>query len=418
MNLPWLTVRLGDAGEWLSGGTPSKKNAAFWTGTIPWVSPKDMKVLRIGDAIDHVSNDAIGNGTRLVPENTILMVVRGMILAHTFPVAMTTSPVAFNQDVKALRVADIFKPDFVLYWLQSEAHNVLRQTDVSNHGTRRLPTERLFAMQVPVPPFPEQRKIAAILLSVDEAIEKTEAVIEQLRVVKKAMMQELLTRGLPGRHTRFKKTEIGEVPKDWEVVKLGELARFVTSGSRGWKKYYADEGALFIRSQNVRSGFLDFTDLRHVQPPAGVEGSRTAVNSSDLLITITGNSVGNVAVVPSDWTTDAYVSQHVGLVRIGRAKLAAFAAWYFAPGAPGNAQILAAQYGQSKPGLNLTNLRNFTFPVPHEEELWSLNARLDSVQLRIHTEKTTVTSLQRAKSALMSVLLSGEVRVTPDEDAA
>ena len=83
--------------------------------------------------------------------------------------------------------------------------------------------------RVPIllPPLPEQRKIAAILSSVDEVIEKTEAVIEQLQVVKKAMMQELLTRGLPGRHTRFKQTEIGEIPEEWEVNggDLAELRR-------------------------------------------------------------------------------------------------------------------------------------------------------------------------------------------------
>ena len=73
-----------------------------------------------------------------------------------------------------------------------------------------------------VPPLGEQRKIAAILSSVDEAIEATQAVIDQLQVVKKAMMAELLTRGLPGRHTKFKMTEIGEIPEAWEVRPVGE----------------------------------------------------------------------------------------------------------------------------------------------------------------------------------------------------
>ena len=64
------------------------------------------------------------------------------------------------------------------------------------------------------PLLAEQRKIAAILSSVDDAIEKTQAVIDQVQVVKRGLMQELLTRGLPGRHTRFKQTEIGEIPED------------------------------------------------------------------------------------------------------------------------------------------------------------------------------------------------------------
>ena len=86
--------------EW---GHPSKDNPDFWSGT-PLVSPKDMKAARLGDAIDHVSNAAVGNGTRLVPSDTLLMVVRGMILAHTFPVALTTSEVTFNQDIRRCRL--------------------------------------------------------------------------------------------------------------------------------------------------------------------------------------------------------------------------------------------------------------------------------------------------------------------------
>ena len=74
-----------------------------------------------------------------------------------------------------------------------------------------------------MPPLPEQRKIAAILSSVDDAIEKTQAVIDQVQAVKRGLMQELLTRGLPGRHTRFKQTEIGEIPESWELLSLGQL---------------------------------------------------------------------------------------------------------------------------------------------------------------------------------------------------
>ena len=96
------------------------------------------------------------------------------------------------------------------------------------------------------PSLREQRKIAAILSSVDDAIEKTQAVIDQVQVVKRGLMQELLTRGLPGRHTRFKQTEIGEVPRS-----LGRsVARSIRShsgGSRGWAKRFrdSDDSALF-----------------------------------------------------------------------------------------------------------------------------------------------------------------------------
>lgn len=99
----------------------------------------------------------------------------------------------------------------------------------STHNTIYMPVFK--DLQILLPPLPEQRKIAAILSSVDATIEKTEAVIEQLRVVKKAMMQELLTRGIPGRHRRFKETEIGVVPEEWTEFRLEDIAETYSGGT-------------------------------------------------------------------------------------------------------------------------------------------------------------------------------------------
>ena len=128
----------------------------------------------------------------------------------------------------------------------------------------------------------------------------------------------------------YKRTEVGVIPEDWNVEPIAELSEFITSGSRGWAKYYSDEGPLFIRSQNVRDGCLDFTDRQSVLPPTGSEGSRTQVRRNDLLITITGNSVGNVAWIDRD-LGEAYISQHVGLVRLLDASLAEFACRFLSP---------------------------------------------------------------------------------------
>ncbi|RLA47450.1 MAG: hypothetical protein DRQ97_05990 [Gammaproteobacteria bacterium] len=111
----------------------------------------------------------------------------------------------------------------------------------------------------------------------------------------------------------YKQSEVGMVPEDWRTARLGYMSAFITSGSRGWAKYYSDSGALFVRSQNVRNGHLDLADRQYVTPPRGSEGNRTRLILGDLLITITGNSVGNVAMVEQE-LGEAYISQHVGLV--------------------------------------------------------------------------------------------------------
>jgi type I restriction enzyme S subunit len=189
----WRMIAVGSAGEWYSGGTPSKAEPRYWSGTIPWVSPKDMKRLRLSDAIDHVSEEAIGNGTRLVPEHTIFVVVRGMILSHSFPVAITERAMTFNQDMKALCPSKDFDPEFLLYWLLSKRDHVLALIADSSHGTKRLPTDEFFAMPVPVPPLEEQKEIASGLRSIDAAIQVHREEVEATRSLKAGLLDALLS---------------------------------------------------------------------------------------------------------------------------------------------------------------------------------------------------------------------------------
>ncbi|HAS26373.1 restriction endonuclease subunit S [Vibrio splendidus] len=159
----WDLVTLRQLGRWQSGGTPSKKNPSYWDGNIPWFSPKDMKTQELVRSLLNVTEDGANNGTRLVPENTIMFVVRGMILAHTFPVGITHQESTFNQDMKALQVSEEFEPRFVLHWLKANAKKFLNKVSASSHGTCRLGSEIFDEIIVPKPPISEQRIIASKL---------------------------------------------------------------------------------------------------------------------------------------------------------------------------------------------------------------------------------------------------------------
>lgn len=208
-----------------------------------------------------------------------------------------------------------------------------------------------------------------------------------------------------------KKTEVGAIPQDWSVELLGDLAEFVTSGSRGWAEFYSDSGALFIRSQNVRDGQLRLGDTQHVRPPIGAEGNRTKVKLFDLLITITGNSVGNVALVDQD-LDEAYISQHVGLVRLKEPLSGAFVCRYLSPNAPGNPQIAGSQSGQSKPGLNLQDLRGFRVALPSSAvERQAISAALSDIDALLAGLDRLVAKKRDVKRAAMQQLLTGQTRL-------
>lgn len=163
----WASVPLGSLGTVLGGATPSKANPAFWSGDIPWVSPKDMKRAVISDAEDHVSPEAVsGSALKFIPPASILMVVRGMILAHSFPVALTEKTVTINQDMKAL-VPPIEMARYLLLYLQARKPEMVSLVDRSSHGTCKLVSDKLWAHAVAVPPLAEQERIVA---KVDELL--------------------------------------------------------------------------------------------------------------------------------------------------------------------------------------------------------------------------------------------------------
>jgi len=155
----WEWMRLGDVGTISGGGTPSKNNENYWSGDIPWVSPKDMKLDYISTAELNISELAVTNSSvRIIPNNSILFVVRGMILAHTFPVAINQREVTINQDMKSIS-SRLFNMDFLLYLMKGMSHQILDLVDRSSHGTCKLVSEKLFGLQIPLPPLSEQGRI-------------------------------------------------------------------------------------------------------------------------------------------------------------------------------------------------------------------------------------------------------------------
>jgi type I restriction enzyme S subunit len=146
---------LGEIVTFGSGGTPSKENTDFWNGQTPWVSPKDMKADEIDDAEDHVSLAAFQRtNLQLIPKDTVLIVVRGMILAHTVPIRCCRVPVAINQDMKALLPKRPIEPDFLRWALQAQHPSLLTQISTAGHS------EKLKAVTIPVPPLPLQQEFA------------------------------------------------------------------------------------------------------------------------------------------------------------------------------------------------------------------------------------------------------------------
>ena len=156
--------RLAEMVSIRGGGTPSKSDPFYWNGSIPWITPKDMKVRELRDAIDHISDRATREtAAKIINAGAVLVVVRGMILAHTFPSAVLRAPAAINQDMKALLPSKELLPEYLcaLFWAFNS--RILQSVEKSTHDTRKFETEKLLDTEIPVPPVNEQRRVVAEL---------------------------------------------------------------------------------------------------------------------------------------------------------------------------------------------------------------------------------------------------------------
>lgn len=171
-NATWPLRPLGECAKFLSGGTPSKARSDFWDGEIPWVSSGEMTELRIHDTPLRITEEGAIDGSRLVPANTVLAVVRGMSLAKEFRVSITKREVAFNQDLKAFTCAPDVDSEFLFYALLARRDHIRELASEASHGTKRLETDVLSAFEIPIPlTMLEQRRVVAILSAYDDLIE-------------------------------------------------------------------------------------------------------------------------------------------------------------------------------------------------------------------------------------------------------
>lgn len=306
------------------------------------------------------------------------------------------------------------QPRWLYYFLQNID---LRQLNEAT-GVPSLSRDSLYNIDVGTPTKPEQTKIAEILSTVDQAIEQTEALIAKQERIKTGLMQDLLTRGidesgnLRSEETHeFKDSAIGRIPVEWKVLSIDSISDFVTSGARGWAKYYSDEGAVFFRIGNLTRDHINlrFDDIVFVRPSTSAEGLRTSVRPNDILISITAD-LGIIGVIPTDFQ-GGYVNQHIALIRIpGFEVNQRFIGWFLQSRA-GQIQFEKHNESGAKAGLNLPTIRRLLIAAPPPSEQGRIAQVLDEISNMVSHLQGESRKQRHLKAALMQDLLTGAVSV-------
>jgi type I restriction enzyme, S subunit len=242
------TRPLADCGLWLTGGTPSRSNSAYWNGTTPWISAKSLKSFRVSDSDERLTPLGVENGSRVVPEGALLFVVRGMSLANEFRVGVASRAVALNQDLRALIPASGIDSLYLAHFLRHSQRDILALVDRASHGTTRLATERLGSLPVPLPPIHQQRRIARILDKADNLRTKRQAVFAQLDELAQSVFSEMF--GNPMANDR-----------GWSVGRVADAGRVQLGRQRAPQYQSGKHTRPYVRVANVYEDRIDLADV-------------------------------------------------------------------------------------------------------------------------------------------------------------
>lgn len=272
----------------------------------------------------------------------------------------------------------------------------------------------------PLPPLSEQQRIVErieeLFAKLDEAKERLQEVADIFAVRKAAILHKAFT----GELTKQWRCENGVSDESWEEKKGEDFFEYVTSGSRGWAKYYSDKGSIFVRMGNLNHGTieLDLSDIQYVELPDQVEGQRSKLQKNDILISITAD-VGMIGLVREDM--DAYINQHVALARPKNDLYAEFLAWYFVSDV-GLQQMQNKQRGATKIGLGLQDIRSIILKIPTIPEQHEIVRLIDDLLARERSAQQAaeqaLASIDLMKKSILARAFRGELGTNKASEAS
>jgi len=406
--MKWTQCELGDVVTFKSGGTPSKSDPELWGGDIPWVSTKELKSGRIHTTESRVTDKAIKNKKQLVDPGTVLIAVRGMVLAKAFPVSVAMRSMIFNQDIKAVIPKDGLLHDYLPYLLRGHHDELRALADEAAHGTKRIQTDRLLSFPIKLPPVPVQGCITDILSAYDDLIENNTRRIEILEEMARRLYEEWFVHfRFPGHEeVSFKESELGEIPEGWEVTSLESFGTILTGKTPSKKKpeLFGSE-VPFIKLPDMH-GQIFITETTEGLSLEGEQSQRKkTVPANSICVSCIGT--GGIVVITSE---PSQTNQQINTIVPAQSDLREFL--YF------SALSLRDDinnYGAT--GATMTNLSRGKFAslkviAPCEELVSSYSTLTAPMFDRILNLQRANRNLRAQRDLLLPKLVSGEIDVS------
>jgi type I restriction enzyme S subunit len=409
----WERRRVGDIAEVVGGGTPPRNRPEYYGGSIPWVTPTDVTAVRgryLRATRESITEEALRAASlRKLPANSLLVTSRATIGY----LAITTEPVVTNQGFQSLIPRPGTDPLWLYYALGSKKAELERLASGSTF--KEFSRQSLRNLMLLVPPPCEQAEIGDILAAIDDAIERTERVIGVTERLRQALLHDLLTRGIPGRHTEWKQvTGLGTMPACWDVVRLRDVAEVVAGFALGPDRSPKNNPKPYLTVANVQAGRIDATERRYMEV-APKDYAFRSLMAGDLVM-VEGHAnvseLGRAAIVPP--TAEGFTFQnHLFRVRANPAQAINEFLCAFINGPRGRSYFRS--FGGTTSGLNTVsaaNVKALPLPLPPLSEQQQIVLALRALDKRLESEHEGYRRLAGLKSAVAESLLSGRVRLS------
>ena len=407
-NLPskWKVEKIADIAEVTGGSTPSRSEDAYWGGDIPWATPTDITNLRgttISDTKDKITEEGLNSAsTHVLPKYSVLMTSRATIGAC----AVNTVPMATNQGFQSLVPGDSLNTWYLFYRMQDTAPYLesLGAGSTFSEVSKRVVEK----VELPVPPLDEQRKIASVLATVDAATQKTEAVIEQAKRVKRGLMQDILQHGLSEEDSKEDpKSRFGKIPESWRIMRLSDVADVIGGSTPNTDQPEYWGGSIRWATPSDITALDDVTigDTARTITDEGLSSTSTHILPEESVLLTSRASIGNCAVNTVPMATNQGFQSLVPGEDIDTWYLF-YRISYMAP------YLERLGSGSTFSEISRQTVRNLIIPVPPLEEQRVIGHRLRAFDEMIYANREQVKELERLKRGLMQDLLAGRVRTT------
>jgi type I restriction enzyme S subunit len=394
----WEVVRLGEVAKFKIGRTPPRKVKEYWEdGKYFWVSIADMRNAYIYNTNEKVSEKAyreIFKGN-IVPAGTLLMSFK-LTIGRT---AFLMVDGFHNEAIVSIYPKEQVLKEFLFFYLPTIDYSEFQDRAIKGNTLNISKIEKIL---IPLPPLEEQKAIAGILSTVQSAIEKTEKVINALKNLKKSMMKHLFTYGPVAEEevekVELKETEIGLIPKHWEVVRLGEVAEIIMGQSPPGETYNTQGVGMPFLQGKAEFGKVYPSPVKYTTNPLKIG------KTGSVLISVRA-PVGDVNIANMDYCIGRGLASISFKNGYGYNEYLFYCLQFLKP-------LLEKEgYGSTFKAINKEVLTKFQIPLPPLEEQQKIAQILQSIDQRIEKEEKYKNALQNLFKSLLHNLMTGKIRV-------